>query len=105
MEIFRLNAIKHARALCDKLHEREVQLHESMPNHARVVVKSQRILLSEQLLKDTGYEDLQVVDFMKQGVELPRPASLRKVESGSSGQQGGAASERGCVEKESYAIL
>ena len=70
LEFFRLDAIKHARAVCDKLHDQEVQLHDSMPEHIRVVVKSKRILLFEQLLKETGYDDLQVVDFMKHGVDL-----------------------------------
>lgn len=65
LEIFRLDAIKHARALGDKLHDQEVQLHDSMPEHIHVVVKSKRILL-----KETGYDDLQVVDFMKHGVDL-----------------------------------
>ena len=62
---FQVRCNQHARALCDKLHDQEVQLHDSMPEHIRVVVKSKRILL-----KETGYDDLQVVDFMKHGVDL-----------------------------------
>lgn len=70
IEIFRLNALKHARRLCDELHDKEVELHNAMPEHVRTVVNSKRLLLFQRLLKDTGYDDLQVVEFMQYGVEL-----------------------------------
>ena len=70
MAVFRLNAIKHARLLSEQLHPDEMELRKMMPQHVRRVVHNKRILLFEQLLKDTSYDDLQVVEFMKNGVEL-----------------------------------
>lgn len=48
----------------------EQQWKSTLPKHMQEVLTGKRILLWESLLKETGYQDLEVVNFMKQGVDL-----------------------------------
>lgn len=48
----------------------EQQWKSTLPKHMQEVLTGKRIHLWESLLKETGYQDLEVVNFMKQGVDL-----------------------------------
>ncbi|CAE7945511.1 unnamed protein product, partial [Symbiodinium necroappetens] len=63
-------ALMKAEILAKKLEKDEEALHRSMPEWMQGVVHDQRILLWEALLRQSDYDDMEVVDFLKQGVPL-----------------------------------
>ncbi|CAE7300217.1 kptA [Symbiodinium sp. KB8] len=63
-------ALMKAEILAKKLEKDEEALHRSMPDWMQGVVHDKRILLWETLLRQSEYDDMEVVDFLKQGVPL-----------------------------------
>lgn len=66
----RASALKKALLLKQQLAEEEEKLHRSWPEHKQIVLRGKSILLFQKLLQITGYDDLEVVNFMLHGVEL-----------------------------------
>ena len=48
----------------------EKKLHEGMPKGVQMVLRGKRILLWKQLLEETGFPDLQIVDEVVEGLKL-----------------------------------
>ena len=48
----------------------ERQWKSTLPKHMQEVLTGKRVLLWEQLLREQGYQDLAVINFMKKGVDL-----------------------------------
>ena len=65
----RKNLLK-ARILAKQLEGDEKSLHESFPESVEKVVSDKKILLWQTLLERNGYDDMEVVKFMKYGVPL-----------------------------------
>ncbi|CAE7778111.1 unnamed protein product, partial [Symbiodinium sp. CCMP2592] len=53
-----------------RLQPREDALHKGMPKYMQEVLEGKNLLAWEELLKETGYTDLDCVRFMKEGVRL-----------------------------------
>ncbi|CAE7196317.1 unnamed protein product [Symbiodinium sp. CCMP2592] len=53
-----------------RLQPREDALHQGMPKYMQEVLKGKNLLAWEELLRETGYTDLDCVRFMKEGVRL-----------------------------------
>ncbi|OLP93607.1 hypothetical protein AK812_SmicGene24498 [Symbiodinium microadriaticum] len=70
MALKRKVALMKAEILAKKLEKDEEALHKSMPDWMQAVVHDKRILLWEALLRQSEYDDMEVVDFLKQGVPL-----------------------------------
>ena len=70
MALKRKIALMKAEILALKLEKDEEALHRSMPDWMQGVVHDKRILLWETLLRQSDYDDMEVVDFLKQGVPL-----------------------------------
>ena len=66
----RLKNLLEVESLAKQLAEDELGLHRGFPPHIGEVVKGKNILLWERLLQKHHYPDMQVVDFMKNGVDL-----------------------------------
>jgi len=66
----RLKNLLEVESLAKQLAEDELGLHRGFPPHIDEVVKGKNILLWERLLQKHHYPDMQVVDFMKNGVDL-----------------------------------
>ena len=67
MALKRKVALMKAEILAKKLEKDEEALHKSMPDWMQAVVHDKRILLWEALLRQSEYDDMEVVDFLKQG--------------------------------------
>ena len=66
----RKTALLKAEILGKQLQKREDALHAEMPQWMQKVIKGKKILLWEELLKQYHYDDLGVVNLLKQGVDL-----------------------------------
>ena len=66
----RVAAIKHAMDLDKKLNDQEKLIHARMPPYMQKVMQGKKILLFKELLVETGYDDLEVCDFLEHGVQL-----------------------------------
>ena len=66
----RLQSLLEVESSAKQLAEDELGLHRGFPPHIDEVVKGKNILLWERLLQKHNYPDMQVVDFMKNGVDL-----------------------------------
>ena len=66
----RLKALVQCEKLAKQMDEEEKQWKVTLPVHMREVLEGKRVLLWEALLRQHGYQDLAVVDFMKSGVDL-----------------------------------
>ena len=53
-----------------RLKPHEEALHRAMPDYMQKVLKDKNLLAWEEILKETGYPDLDCVRFMKEGVKL-----------------------------------
>ena len=56
--------------LINDLDPDEKKLHEGMPKGVQMVLRGKRILLWKQLLEETGFPDLQIVDEVVEGLKL-----------------------------------
>ena len=65
----RKNFLK-ARIMAKQLEEQEIDLHRNLPESVEKVVGGERILLGKRLLEQNGYNDMEVVKFMTEGVPL-----------------------------------
>ena len=65
----RLNTLSEIRARRAELEADESQLHASMPEHIRTVLKGKRLLLFKELLEGSGYPDLGIVDDIIRGFD------------------------------------
>ena len=65
----KINVLK-AKILGKSLESEERTLHEGLDPSVRKVVKNKRILLLEKFLKDTEFQDIQSVNFLKSGVPI-----------------------------------
>ena len=68
MSIERKKNLLKARILAKQLEGQEKELHDNLPDSIEKVVKGKKILLWQKLLEQTGYDDMEVVKFMKEGV-------------------------------------
>ena len=59
-----------AKLLAAKLAEDEKTLHQSFPPSLKKVLEGKNLLVWKALLEKYGYDDLSVVRFMQEGVEL-----------------------------------
>ena len=66
----RVAAIKHAMDLDKKLIDQEKLLHARIPPYMQKVMEGKKILLFKELLVETGYDDMEVCDFLEFGVQL-----------------------------------
>ena len=65
----RKNLLK-AKILAKQLEPQEKSLHAKLPESVKKVASSKKILLWQKLLEQHGYDDMEVVKFMKEGVPL-----------------------------------
>ena len=65
----RKNLLK-AKILAKQLEGEETSLHKDLPKSVEKVVSDKKILLWKTLLEQNGYDDMEVVNFMTQGVPL-----------------------------------
>ena len=65
----RKNLLK-AKILAKQLEGDETSLHKNLPKSVEKVVSDKKILLWKTLLEQNGYDDMEVVKFMTQGVPL-----------------------------------
>ena len=65
----RKNLLK-AKILTKQLEGDEISLHKNLPKSVEKVVSDKKILLWKTLLEQNGYDDMEVVKFMTQGVPL-----------------------------------
>ena len=70
VSIERKKNLLKARILAKQLEGQEKELHDNLPDSIEKVVKGKKILLWQKLLEQTGYDDMEVVKFMKEGVPL-----------------------------------
>ena len=70
VSIERKKNLLKARILAKQLEGQEKELHDNFPDSIEKVVKGKKILLWQKLLEQTGYDDMEVVKFMKEGVPL-----------------------------------
>ena len=66
----RLKAIYRIRQIANELEEDEKHLKESLEPSIREVLSNKRVLLWEKLLRISNYDDIAVVDLVKNGVPL-----------------------------------
>ena len=66
----RVAAIKHMMELDKKLSNQEEEIHARMPLYMQKVMEGKKILLFKELLVETGYDDMEVCDFLEFGVQL-----------------------------------
>ena len=59
-----------AKILAKQLESQEKSLHAKLPESVEKVVSGKKILLWQKVLEQNGYDDLEVVKFMKEGVVL-----------------------------------
>ena len=65
----RKNLLK-ARIMAKQLEVQERTLHEGLPESVEKEVRGKKVLLWQKLLEQHGYDDMEVVRFMKEGVPL-----------------------------------
>ena len=65
-----------AKLLVRQLDQKEAELHESFPPWYRKVVDDKKILAWEALLQAYGYDDMEAVNFLRQGVKLVGESDL-----------------------------
>ena len=66
----RIQQLIDVQNMATALEAEEKILHDSMPHHIQQVVRGKRVLLWQRLLEKFNYPDMEVVKFMKTGVEL-----------------------------------
>ena len=66
----RLKKLLEVDSMAKQLAADEEKLHKSFPPHINEVLKGKNILLWERLLRTYDYPDMDVVQFMKEGVDL-----------------------------------
>ena len=66
----RLEMLKHYKLRADQLASDEIELHKSLPVHIQQVVEGKRLLLLEERLNATSFQDMQVMTDFKEGVDL-----------------------------------
>ena len=66
----RIERIKEILAWRDELKTPEQAVHDSLPLYARDLMKDKQILLLERILNKYGYDDLEVVRLLQEGVKL-----------------------------------
>ena len=67
---WRLQSLIECEKLAGELSSQERDLHAGLPSHLEEVLEGKRLLLFEKLLRRYSYPDLDVVNFMKNGVDL-----------------------------------
>ncbi|CAL1142518.1 unnamed protein product [Cladocopium goreaui] len=70
VSIERKKNLLKAKILAKQLEGQEKKLHENLPESVEKVVRGKKILLWQKLLEQSGYDDMEVVKFMKEGVPL-----------------------------------
>ena len=66
----RLKKLLEVDSMAKQLAADEEKFHKSFPPHIKEVLKGKNILLWERLLRTYDYPDMDVVQFMKEGVDL-----------------------------------
>ena len=67
---WRLQSLLECEKLASEFELQEQQVHNELPPHIAEVVKGKRLTLFEKLLRRYEYADMEVVNFMKRGVDL-----------------------------------
>ena len=67
---WRLQSLIECEKLAGDLAGQERDLHAGLPSHLEEVLEGKRLLLFEKLLRRYSFPDLDVVDFMKNGVNV-----------------------------------
>ena len=70
VSIERKKNVLKARIMAKQLEEQETNLHRSLAESVEMLVGGKKILLWQKLLEQHGYDDMEVVKFMKEGVPL-----------------------------------
>ena len=70
VSIERKKNLLKAKILAKQLEGQEKKLHDSFPDSIAKVVRGKKLLLWQRLLEQNGYDDMEVVQFMKEGVPL-----------------------------------
>ena len=70
VSIERKKNLLKAKILAKQLEGQEKMLHDNLPSSITKVVQGKKILLWQKLLEQNGYDDMEVVKFMKEGVPL-----------------------------------
>ena len=70
VSIERKKNLLKAKILAKQLEGDEISLHKSLPESVEKVVSDKKFLLWKTLLEQNNYDDMEVVDFMTQGVAL-----------------------------------
>ena len=66
----RLRILMDVEQRARQMDQLEREWKSTLPKHMQEVLTGKRVLLWEQLLKEQGYQDLAVINFMKNGVDL-----------------------------------
>ncbi len=66
----RLKTLMDIEQRARSMDQQERQWKATLPKHMQEVLTGKRVLLWEQLLKEQGYQDMAVINFMKNGVDL-----------------------------------
>lgn len=66
----RVNAIKHVFELDKALRQQEEDFHKSLDPYMQRVLKGKKTFLLKALLEETSYDDMEVCDFVQQGIQL-----------------------------------
>ena len=67
---WRLQSLMECEKLASDLEIQEQQVHNELPPHIAEVVEGKKLILFEKLLRRYEYADMEVVNFMKRGVDL-----------------------------------
>ena len=67
---YRTKVIQDVLKLRKSLALEEAELHRNLSPHVAKVVKGKRILLFQKLVMDNNYDDMEVVSFLSNGVDL-----------------------------------
>ena len=59
-----------AKILAKKLENEEIRLHEGCEPSVKKVIERKKVKLTEELLRQTGFEDMEALDFMTKGVPI-----------------------------------
>ena len=70
VSIERKKNLLKAKILAKQLEGDEISLHKNLPESVEKVVSDKKLLLWKTLLEQNNYDDMEVVDFMTQGVAL-----------------------------------
>jgi hypothetical protein len=66
----RLKNILELKARARDLETQEKQLHDTLPKHLQTVLKNKRLILFRQLLEESLYPDISIVDDMIKGIDV-----------------------------------